>query len=254
MRKPLLRALTCAMVLVALLWVQPLHAATPTTVVTIGFDDGYADQYQALAMLNAHTMHATFFVNTGFTGDADRLSWAQLTDLYAAGNEIAGHTLHHANVKKLKMGPATTEICDDRQNLIDHGLGTPVSFAYPFGSHDPLAEQVVASCGYTSARGVSGVNDRKVFGETIPPLEPYATRTPPNPKQGTTLATIEGYVTAAETHGGGWVQYVFHHVCDQCDAYSITPANLNAFLDWLAGEVTAGRVTVQTTAQVMASA
>jgi hypothetical protein len=54
------------------------------------------------------------------------------------------------------------------------------------------------------------VNGRKVFAETIPPLDAFATRTPPNPKQGTSLATIQGYVTAAEENGGGWVQLVFH--------------------------------------------
>jgi peptidoglycan/xylan/chitin deacetylase (PgdA/CDA1 family) len=229
----------------------PVRGATAPTVVTIQFDDGSADQYAALAILNAHAMHATFYVNTGFIGDADHLSWTQLSDL-AVNNEIGGHTLHHANVKKLKLGPATTEVCDDRQNIIDHGLGVPTSFAYPFGSIDALAKQVVASCGYTSGRGVSGVNDRRVFGETIPPLDAYATRTPPNPKQGTTLATIEGYVTAAEANGGSWVQLVFHHVCDGCDAYSITPENLSALLDWLSLERAAGRVVVQTTGEVMA--
>jgi hypothetical protein len=90
----------------------------------------------------------------------------------------------------------------------------PTSFAYPFGSFDADTEAVVAACGFNSGRGVSGVDDTKTFAETMPPLDAYATRTPPNPKQGTTVATIEGYVTAAETHGGGWVQLVFHHVCD----------------------------------------
>src|SRR5258708_2846025 len=74
---------------------------------------------------------------------------------------------------------------------------------------------------------------RWVCGGTTPPLDAFATRTPPNPKQGTTLATIEGYVTAAEDNGGGWVQLVFHHVCNQCDAYSITPENLEALAAWL---------------------
>jgi hypothetical protein len=80
-----------------------------------------------------------------------------------------------------------------------HGSEQPVgervpgeNFAYPFGSIDAGAEQVVAACGYNSGRGVSGVNDRRVFGETIRPLDAYATRTPPNPKQRTTLARIEG--------------------------------------------------------------
>ena len=80
----------------------PVHAATAPTVVSIQFDDGSADQYGALAILNAHGMHATFYVNTGFTGDATHLSWTQLGDLYAAGNEIAGHTLTHAHLKHLK--------------------------------------------------------------------------------------------------------------------------------------------------------
>ena len=232
------------------------HVATPTaradvvqTVVTIQFDDGVADQYQTLAILGAHGMHATFYVNSGFVGDPDHMTWAQLTDLFNAGNEIGGQTVFHTNVKKLKTLPARHAVCDDRIAIYDHGL-RPESFAYPFGSIDASAKDAVRFCGYNSGRGVSGVNDRKVFGETVPPLDPYATRTPPNPKQGTTLATIEGYVTSAESNGGGWVQLVFHHVCDGCDAYSITSANLSALLDWLGRRASSGTV-VSTTAQVI---
>jgi hypothetical protein len=73
---------------------------------------------------------------------------------------------------------------------------------------------------------------------------------PPNPKQGATLATIEGYVTDAAEQGGGWVQIVFHHLCDGCDAYAITPADLDALLGWL--ETRAGNgISVQTTHQVV---
>jgi len=223
-------------------------AAAPT-VVTIEFDDGNADQYQALAMLNARGMHATFYVNTGFIGDSTHLSWSQLQGLFAAGNEIGGHTLTHANLKHLKYADAHFQVCQDRDNLLANGL-QPTSFAYPFGSFDSGTEQIVAACGYNSGRGVSGVDDHKVFAETIPPADPYATRTPPNPKQGTTVATIEGYVTAAEQHGGGWVQLVFHHICNSCDAYSITAANFQALLDWLQADAPNGSM-VETTAQVI---
>ena len=176
------------------------------------------------------------------------LTWTQLTELAADGNEIASHTMFHTNMKKLKTGPARQAVCGDRVNLVDHGF-QPVSFAYPFGSFDARAKGVVAGCGYTSGRGVSGVNDRKVFAETIPPLDAFATRTPPNPKQGTTVATIEGYVTAAEDNGGGWVQLVFHHVCDQCDAYSITQTDFTSLLAWLQSQ--GPGVSVETTAQVV---
>jgi peptidoglycan/xylan/chitin deacetylase (PgdA/CDA1 family) len=224
-------------------------AAASPTVVTIQFDDGNADAYLALAMLNAHGMHATFYINSGFTGDSTHMSWAQLQDLFAAGNDIGGHTLTHVNLKHMKTADAQYQVCQDRNNLLSHGF-QPTAFAYPFGSFDSGTEQVVAYCSYNSGRGVSGVNDTRVFAETIPPLDPYATQTPPNPKQGTTVATIEGYVTAAEQHGGGWVQLVFHHICNGCDAYSITQTDFQALLDWLQPRATTGTV-VETTAQVI---
>jgi peptidoglycan/xylan/chitin deacetylase (PgdA/CDA1 family) len=134
------------------------------------------------------------------------LSWSQLTDLATAGNEIASHTVDHVNLKKLKLADARFQVCQDRVNLANHGFQAE-SLAYPFGDFDSTVEtQVVQYCGDNSGRGVSGVTDRKVFAETIPPADPFATRTPADPKQGTTVATIEGYVTAAENNGGGWVQ------------------------------------------------
>jgi peptidoglycan/xylan/chitin deacetylase (PgdA/CDA1 family) len=224
-------------------------AAPPPTVVTIQFDDGNANQYTARAILSAHGMHATFYVNSGVIEDGTHLTWSQLTDLAGDGNEIASHTLFHTNIKKLKTTAARQAVCGDRVNLFNHGFQA-VSFAYPFGSFDAGSEAVVQACGFNSGRGVSGVNDRRVFAEAIPPLDAYATRTPPNPKQSTTLTTIEGYVTAAEANGGGWVQLVFHNICSGCDAYSITQDDFTSLLTWLQSQGSAG-VAVETTAQVI---
>jgi len=221
------------------------------TVVTIQFDDGNADAFQWTGPLNNHGFPATYYVNSGSIDTPGHLTWAQLASLSLAGNEIASHTVDHVNIKKLKLADARFQVCQDRVNLAAHGF-QPESFAYPFGAFDSAAEtQVVQYCGDNSARTVSGVNDRTVFGETIPPANPYATRTPPDPKQGTTVATIEGYVTSAEQNGGGWVQLTFHHICDSCDAYSITAANMQSLVDWLSTQVTAGAVAVETTEQVI---
>src|SRR5262249_19130169 len=76
------------------------------TVVTIQFDDGNADQLNALPLLQARDMTATFYINSGFIGDATHLSVADLQTLEAAGNEIGGHTIDHANIKKLKTAAA----------------------------------------------------------------------------------------------------------------------------------------------------
>jgi peptidoglycan/xylan/chitin deacetylase (PgdA/CDA1 family) len=227
----------------------PATASTSPTTVSIQFDDGNADQYQALAILTAQGLHATFYVNSGTVGDASHMTWAQLSNLAAAGDEIAGHTITHADLKKLKLAAARQEVCGDRVALFNHGF-SPVSFAYPFGSFDATSEQVVAACGYNSGRGVSGVDDRQVFAETIPPADAYATRTPPNVKSGTTLATVESFVTGAEQNGGGWVQIVIHHLCDRCDAYSMTVADFTGLVQWLAARAPAGTV-VKTTAGVI---
>ena len=69
-------------------------------------------------------------------------------------------------------------------------------------------------------------------------------------KSGTTLDTIEGFVTGAEQHRGGWVQLVFHHICDHCDSYSVTAADFQALLEWLQPRAANGTV-VETTAQVI---
>ena len=251
MKRTLTTAVALTFLALGLTGAPAAHATSPT-VVTIQFDDGYADQFQAMTILGGHGLHATFYINSGFIGDADRLSWVQVRLLEAGRQrDRRPHDLPHQREEAEARSRHARDLRrpdGDRRRRRQH----PVSFAYPFGSFNDRAKGVVASCGYTSGRGVSGVTDRKVFAETIPPLDPYATRTPPNPKQGTTLATIESYVTAAEDNGGGWVQLVFHHVCDQCDAYSITPDNLEALAAWLAPRAASGTV-VMTTAQVMAT-
>jgi peptidoglycan/xylan/chitin deacetylase (PgdA/CDA1 family) len=236
-------------------------SSTPV-VVTLGFDDGTLDQFvQAFPILQAHGMHATFFVNTGpiLAGDAGHMTWDDLTAMDTAGQEIAGHTVDHANIQPLPAAEAEHQVCDDRNTLLAHGFA-PESFAYPFGSWDATSQAVVHYCGYNSARTVSGISKKPAgpFGETVPPADAYATRTPPNPKKATKLSTLELYVQNAEadTQATDWVQYVFHRVCDRstgghCGAYTISPSKLTAFLDFLQGEVTAGRVVVQTTGQVI---
>jgi len=221
-----------------------VSAAVSPVVVSIQFDDGNLDQYiEAWPILQAHNMVATFYVNSGHIGTADHMTWTQLQDLQANHNEIAGHTIDHVDIKKLKPADARQQVCGDRNALLANSLEA-TDFAYPFGSFDAGSEQIVSDCGYNSGRGVAGGT------ETIPPLDAYGTRTPPNPKKATRLKRIEGYITAAQANGGGWVQLVFHHVCVKCDAYQITPTHLDELLTWLQAQEANG-VTVETTHQVI---
>src|SRR5258708_24491820 len=103
------------------------HAA-PATVVTIQFDDGNADVNQWISALSNHGFHATFFVNSGSIDTAGKLTWAQLTALSQARNEIATHTLDHGNINKLKLAHAKFHVFQDPGNLASHRFH-PHSFA-----------------------------------------------------------------------------------------------------------------------------
>ena len=219
------------------------------TVVSLTFDDGPKTQYSVRETLRSHGMRATFFVNSGLTSDdpgAWRMTWTQLHDLAADGNEIAAHALTGQNLTLLTPDQQRQQICSDRLNLIKRGFAPVTSFAYPYGAYNGSTESIVQGCGYTSARALGGIRSNLcpscAFAETIPAADPFATRTLPDIRSTTSLATMEQYVTQAESNGGGWVQLVFGSICSDCGEYGATLEQLTAFLDWLQPRAANGTV------------
>jgi peptidoglycan/xylan/chitin deacetylase (PgdA/CDA1 family) len=239
-------AVTVAIVVRSARPAAPAAPTTDRTVVSLTFDDGQASQYATLSMLSSRGMAGAYYINSAMVGSgAYYMSWPQIAELAAAGNEVGGHTLHHVNLTTVDGPRATTEICDDRQNLINRGFAPVRSFAYPEAAFTPAAEQVVRGCGYTSARAAGNVSCGGCPpAETIPPPDPYDLRTPEGVTTSTTLATLQSYVTNAESHGGGWVILTFHGICDnRCTGdNSISPSIFTAFLDWLAPRSASGTV------------
>src|SRR5262245_28937504 len=97
------RRLLLPAVLVSALWClcAPGVAGALPTVVSLSFDDGRVSQYDVRSVLSSHGMQATFYVNTNSlatTPDGDHLTWQQVADLAADGNEIGGHTLDHVDL------------------------------------------------------------------------------------------------------------------------------------------------------------
>jgi peptidoglycan/xylan/chitin deacetylase (PgdA/CDA1 family) len=228
-------------------------AATGSAVVSLTFDDGTISQYSLgwQRALAPHGMNATYFVPTGKIGSGPGyMTWDQLSSMFAAGNEIGGHTVDHVNLtgSTLTYDQKVHEVCDDRQALLQHGVDG-VSFAYPEGAYDQTAEGIVRNCGYSSGRAAGGVSaSGPVYAETVPPLDVYATRTWTAPTPSTSpiqLSDLQAVVNAAADHGGGWVQIVVHRVCSQAyDSANYSDClnswrpmeldTLNGFLDWMA--------------------
>ena len=250
------------MLVIALL--APMASAAPRTVVTFTFDNDTASQYtlgyqQALL---PHGMVATFFASSGTVGaGAGFMTWPQLVDLQANGNEIGGRTTHFTNLTAVPAQTAIDETCGDRQALMSHGLNVS-SFAYPFGAYNQAAKDIVASCGYGVARSGGGITPggSNVAGPNSPVrslgVAAYA------PSGQITAAVLESLVTDASAGNGGWIPVVIQKVCsqsldpahyDNCRASggNIELSELNAFLDWLAAAGQPGGAPADTAVQTM---
>jgi polysaccharide deacetylase len=200
-------------------------------------------------------MGVTLFVPSGLLGDPSFLRSDQLLEMQAQGHEIAGHTVDHLDLSRLSPTDQTHQICDDRIALESAGFKV-TDFAYPFGNWSDETRSFIRACGYESARDAGGL--RSYGGcsgacppvESIPPADPYRTRTIFPVLADTGLSELERYVTRAEALGGGWVQFVFHHVCDGCDPNSVSASTLAGFMDWLAPRAAMG-TQVKTVRQVI---
>ena len=225
----------------------PVAAAAPPRVVSLSFDDERVSQAVVGGLLPSRRLHGTFFmisraVDTG--NDPESLTWAQLSRLAHAGNEIAGHTRTHPHLPTLSRPKQVDEICGSRRDLVAAGF-RPVSFAYPYGEYDATTEQVVRQCGYASGRAAWGGT------ETIPPADRYAVRTLRNVVASDTVAKLESEVTAARP--GQWLTFVFHDIGPPTaggDEYRLATKDFAALLDWLGRQRRSGTVAVRTIGDV----
>ncbi len=212
--------------------------------VSLTFDDGDADNFAVAALLKEYGLHGTFYIPSGLVGTEGHMTWEQLSTLQADGHEIGGHTLSHQKLEGLDTEALRHQICDDRQNLIDHGF-TPLSFAYPFGNYDTQVKQMVRDCAYLGARTILGGT------ETTPPSDPYALRAFPYIVSDTKFNKLRRYVSDSFKGGDEWIILIFHHVCDSCDFFSVRPDVMNSFIPWLAGQQDLDHIQVMTVGEVV---
>lgn len=142
-------------------------------VLSITFDDGYADNFeQAAPILDLYSLPATFFVTTGAIGADSRfpwdrvwtkpprmMSWEQVRALHATGFGIGSHTVNHSRLSEIRDHALREEVEGSRARLAAE-LGTPVEdFAYPFGQPgdcDGVARDAVRQAGYRSCFSCHG--------------------------------------------------------------------------------------------------
>jgi peptidoglycan/xylan/chitin deacetylase (PgdA/CDA1 family) len=126
------------------------HAQRP--VVSVTFDDGYADNHEVvLPLLLKNEIPATFFLTAGLLDrDADTLaqfervrhlsrdaipslSWSKAREIHDAGMEVGAHGYSHQNLVRLHPDELRYEL-EHPKRVIEHHLQQTVTMmAYPFG-------------------------------------------------------------------------------------------------------------------------
>ena len=126
---------------------RPQHA------VVLTFDDGYADAATSvLPILRANGARATFFVSSGFIGTPRHLSWAQMRQLRAAGNELACHGTYHLDLSKLDRAGQEREARHCLATFARYlGGFRPTTYAYPAGGYDAVTLDVMRALALRAA-------------------------------------------------------------------------------------------------------
>lgn len=125
----------------------------PQKPILLTFDDGHRDFYtNAFPILQKYQVHATNYVISGFLGESDFMTVNQVKTIAQSGLiEVGDHTVHHIDLKGAPLKEVESEINDSKKTL-ENIIGEPVvSFAYPAGSFDTQAEDVVKQAGFETA-------------------------------------------------------------------------------------------------------
>lgn len=147
-------------------------------VVSITFDDGYADNYEyAAPLLAKYNIPATFFLSTGLLEkdpdvleqfqarrmasyqDIRPLKWTDVLDMRRAGFEFGDHTYRHTNLADLTFVDAGEEIRRSK-DILEQYLGEEMRLmSYPYGNpryhFTDQTIEIVSSLGYTLAASLT---------------------------------------------------------------------------------------------------
>ncbi|MGB9637617.1 MAG: polysaccharide deacetylase family protein, partial [Microgenomates group bacterium] len=125
----------------------------PSKPVVLTFDDGYRDFYENVyPILREKNFKATLFVISQYVGGERYVTWWQLREMAESGLVLLGdHTLNHPSLPSLNKDQEFNQIVSAKK-IIEENTGVTVNFfAYPYGSANANARQVLKENGFLGA-------------------------------------------------------------------------------------------------------
>jgi peptidoglycan/xylan/chitin deacetylase (PgdA/CDA1 family) len=148
---------------------QP-RGASP--VVALTFDDGYQSLYtHARPILAQYGFAATLFLTTAAVEEPDYngqppefarsaplgdrpLTWAEISELAAAGWAIESHGCSHRPLAGLPAAELAHELMQSRAAIAQHLGHAATYYAFPYGSYDRRTLRALAGAGYAAGFSV----------------------------------------------------------------------------------------------------
>lgn len=127
--------------------------AMPQKPILLTFDDGHWDfATDVLPILEKYHVKATSYVISGFIGGSDFMSREQLQEVVNSGLvDVGAHTVTHISLAGEPLATDQYQIDQSKAWLEKNYHLKVVSFAYPNGSFDQQAVQVVKADGFSTA-------------------------------------------------------------------------------------------------------
>ena len=125
----------------------------PLKPIVLTFDDGYRDFFDsAYGILRERNLKATVFVISQFVGGERYLEWWQIREMVNGGLVTIGdHTLNHQVVSKLSLEEERNQIVSAKNILEQYVERTINIFAYPFGSANQTAKDILRENNFLGA-------------------------------------------------------------------------------------------------------
>jgi len=143
---------------------RPLTTQTKRGLLSITFDDGKLSQYEnALKILEAYRVKATFFVFTDGIGTSGFMTTDQLKEVAKLGHEVASHGKAHVDETTLTEAELDTQL--DKSPYFEANGFEVYTHSYPHGAYNSTVIKKVKESGYYAALEVG--NTRNTLTEIL---------------------------------------------------------------------------------------
>jgi peptidoglycan/xylan/chitin deacetylase (PgdA/CDA1 family) len=178
----------------------------PEGVVSLTFDDGYAEHLTAARLMAARRWRGTAYVIPALVGRPKFLGRAELHELARLGFDVAAHD--ERPLTELAPNVLGTSLRELQRYLVGQGFGRgAVHLAYPLGKQEPRRVRPAVRQLFETARIAGG------GAETLPPGDPHVMRAF-NVTDATPPAEVGAAARRAREHKE-WLILMFHHLVEK---------------------------------------